>query len=35
MNTRIIEDANLEQLKDFAHYSIGRVKELMKMFITI
>ena len=28
MNTRIIEDANLEQLKDFAHYSIGMVKRI-------
>lgn len=28
MHTRIIEDANLEQLKDFAHYSIGMVKRI-------
>lgn len=28
MYTRIIEDANLEQLKDFAHYSIGMVKRI-------
>ncbi|MBP3713414.1 MAG: hypothetical protein J6I69_02455 [Bacilli bacterium] len=28
MHTRIIEDANLEQLKDFAHYSLGMVKRI-------
>ena len=28
MHTRIIEDANLEQLKDFAYYSIGMVKRI-------
>lgn len=28
MHTRIIEDANLEQLKDFAHYAIGMVKRI-------
>jgi len=28
MHTRIIEDANLEQLKDFAHYSISMVKRI-------
>ena len=28
MHTRIIEDATLEQLKDFAHYSLGMVKRI-------
>lgn len=28
MHTRIIEDANLEQLKDFAHYSLGMVERI-------
>ncbi len=30
MHTRIIEDANLEQLKDFAHYSLGMIKRIDK-----
>lgn len=30
MHTRIIEDANLEQLKDFAHYAVGMVKRIDK-----
>ena len=28
MHTKIIEDATLEQLKDFAHYSLGMVKRI-------
>ena len=28
MHTRIIEDATLEQLKDFAHYSLNMVKRI-------
>lgn len=28
MHTRIIEDATIEELKDFAHYSLGMVKRI-------
>ena len=28
MHTKIIEDANLEQLKDFAHYSLAMVERI-------